>query len=440
MQDANLSNGHAVRHTLDGSQNGLTSEALTARFHSKNYPIVVHSHLRWDWVWQRPQQFLSRFAKTHHVLFVEGPHVVEENIEPRAVWRRVEGHPHIVVMHTEFPASRWGAEYSATVDVERYRLLRQVLDGPLKGEFDRPVQWFYDPMAAPCFAGRLGERAIVYDCMDELSQFKGAPPALVERERFLLDHADVVFAGGRKMWQSKSRFNSNCHFYGCGVDVSHFSTALHKGTRLPGDVADMAHPILGYFGVVDERLDYELIVNLADANPDWSIVMVGPVCKIDENELPRRANLHWLGGREYSSLPAYAKAFDVCLMPFAMNEATEYINPTKALEYMATGTPIVSSPVPDVVSNFSSVVKIGQSQDEFIALCRNALAAPDRAAIERGFKMANENTWEAIVAKMENHIAGALQRRSLPQIVEVPGTPTTRTRVLLPSASVGATA
>lgn len=404
------------------------------------YPIVVHSHLRWDWVWQRPQQFLSRFAKTNPILFVEGPHVIDENIEPRYVWRRLKEWPNVVVMHTEFPSARWGAEYAAMIDVERYRLLRQALDGPLKGEFDNPVQWFYDPMAAPSFVGRLNERAVVYDCMDELSQFKGAPPELIDRERMLLANADVVFAGGRKMWESKSRFNKNCHFYGCGVDVPHFSTAREATTPIPADIATLRNPILGYFGVVDERLDYELLAKLADADPNCDICMVGPVCKVDPAALPQRPNLHWLGGRNYADLPAYARAFDVCMMPFAMNEATEFINPTKALEYMATATPIVSSPVPDVVSNFSSVVQIADTHEEFIAQCRRALACPDQSAIERGVVMASENTWEAIVDKMKNHVVDAITLRALVQQGKV--TPvTTRVRppqVLQPASAVAA--
>ena len=171
------------------------------------FPIIVHSHLRWDWVWQRPQQFLSRFSATRPILFIEGPHLVEGDADPRTFWRRDEKFPNIIVMHTEFSQQRWDKGHGASVDVERYRLLRQELDGSLKGQFDKAVQWFYDPMAAPAFVGRMNERANVYDCMDELSQFKGAPPELVERERFLLSRADVVFAGGRKMWQSKSRYN-----------------------------------------------------------------------------------------------------------------------------------------------------------------------------------------------------------------------------------------
>jgi glycosyltransferase involved in cell wall biosynthesis len=166
--------------------------------------------------------------------------------------------------------------------------------------------------------------------------------------------------------------------------------------------------VLGYFGVVDERMDYELIAQLADANPKWSVVMIGPVLKVDEATLPKRPNLHWLGQRSYSDLPNYCKGFDICLMPFALNESTEFINPTKALEYMATGRMIVSSAVPDVVRNFGTVVKIAGDKDEFISLCRQALEKPEQDAIERGLQMASENTWEKIVARMEGHIKEAL--------------------------------
>ena len=405
------------------------------------FPIIVHSHLRWDWVWQRPQQFLSRFSKTHPILFVEGPHIIEGNADPRARWRRDPKFPNVVVMHTEFSKTSWDKMGGASVDIERYCLLRQELDSSLKSEFgqssNKPVQWFYDPMAAPAFIGRLNERANVYDCMDELSQFKGAPPEMIERERFLLSHADVVFAGGRKMWESKSRFNKNSHFYGCGVDVSHFASARKESTPFPADVAKLSGPTLGYFGVIDERLDYELIGKLAAANAHWNICMVGPVCKVDANDFPQRKNLHWMGGREYSDLPAYTKKFDVCLMPFAMNEATEFINPTKALEYMATATPIVSSPVPDVVSNFSSVVQIADTHDKFISHCRQALQSPDQSAIERGLQMASENTWEAIVAKMENHIAQALETRIAAQREKITISPLpAAAKGVLPSAAV----
>ncbi len=374
-----------------------------------DYPIIVHCHLRWDGVWQRPQQFLSRLSTKHRVLFVEGPVVVPEEITPRYELAEAPDYPNITIMRTYFPASRF--HDGKWVDAERLRLLRDALRTSLAGKFECPVQWFYDPMAV-FFAHKMNDRAVVYDCMDQLSQFKFAPPELIHREKQLLEAADVVFAGGRKLWQSKSKTNENCHFYGCGVDVSHFSSARSESTIVPHDINFVHRPILGYFGVVDERMDYELITKLADANPEWSIVVIGPVAKIDPNALPCRVNIYWVGRREYANLPAYTKAFDVCLMPFALNEATEYINPTKALEYMATGKPIVSTAVPDVVSNFGDVVKIAQSHEEFVKFCQDALQTPDHNAIERGLKMAGDNSWDSIVAKLEKHVGDALKSKS----------------------------
>ena len=375
-----------------------------------NYSIIVHCHLNWEGVWQRPQQFLSRISQRHRILFVEGPRLHDRSDAPSYELIKEATYPNVTVMRTHFPASRF--QDGQWVDAERLRLLKEALGNELRGEFEQPVQWFYDPMAAPCFIGKLNERAVVYDCMDELSQFKFAPPELREREKTLLAAADVVFAGGRKMWLSKSRYNDNAHFYGCGVDVKHFAKARLKETQVPADVANLQKPILGYFGVVDERLDYDLIAKLADSHSDWSIVMVGPVVKVDPAQLPKRANIHWLGRREYAQLPNYTKAFDVCMMPFALNEATEYINPTKALEYMATGRPIVSTAVPDVVSNFSEAVNVATSSDCFVEMCDRALINPDDESIERGLKMADNNQWEAIVAKLEGHIEDVLKKKA----------------------------
>src|SRR5438105_230638 len=376
---------------------------------SASYPIIAHCHLCWDWVWQRPQQFLSRLSKKHKILFVETRAPDPNLITPLARWETIEALPNLTLLRLQFPSWRW--EQASYVDLERRRLVQEALRGPLAGKFEKPVQWFYDPMAVTAFAGHLGEIATVYDCMDELSKFRGAPAELADREATLLDLADVVFTGGRKLYESKSQYHSNCHFHGCGVDVNHFGRARHSETVVPPDLSHIPKPVLGYFGVVDERLDYELIAKLADANPRWSVVMIGPVIKVEERSLPRRRNLHWLGGRDYSQLPSYCKGFSLCLMPFALNAATEFINPTKALEYMATGKMIVSSAVPDVVRNFGEVVKIAADHEQFISLCKQALDRPDRAAVESGLNLAAENTWESIVDQLENHIREVLVGR-----------------------------
>ena len=329
--------------------------------------------------------------------------------QPRATLREVPDYPNIMVLQSQIPERRWSD--SDWVDRERRRLVQRALEGPLASAFANPVQWFYDPMAVTAFAGKMNEIANVYDCMDQLSQFRGAPPELVKRERELLAIADLVFAGGPKIHKAKAIYNVNCHSYGCGVDVQHFAKASDPGIAVPKDIAHLLGPVLGYFGVVDERIDYELLAQLADANPDWNVVMVGPRTKVEESTLPQRPNLHWLGGRDYSQLPAYAKRFDVCLMPFALNEATEYINPTKALEYMATGKPIVSSAVEDVILQFSDVVNIADSHDDFINLCRRAVAIPPRARIQLGIELARNNSWEAIVRKLLAHINEVLDTK-----------------------------
>jgi glycosyltransferase involved in cell wall biosynthesis len=266
-------------------------------------------------------------------------------------------------------------------------------------------------MAVPAFSGQMNELLTVYDCMDELSKFRCAPPEIGLREADLLQKAEVVFTGGRKLYESKSRFNRNCHFYGCGVDGDHFGKARVADTQVPPEIASLPQPVYGYFGVVDERLDYDLIAALADANKVGSVVMIGPVLKVDPASLPQRPNLHWLGQRSYADLPNYCKGLDVCLMPFALNGSTEFINPTKALEYMATARPIVSTAVADVVSNFGSVVAVARNAQEFASLCRSAAQMPDTEAIQGGLDMARANSWEAIVQKLENHVWEALQAK-----------------------------
>jgi glycosyltransferase involved in cell wall biosynthesis len=210
-----------------------------------------------------------------------------------------------------------------------------------------------------------------------------------------------------------SQFHDNCLFYGCGVDIQHFGESRAAHTCVPAELAKLPQPVLGYFGVIDERMDYQLLAHIAEARPSWSIVMVGPTIKVDTALFPKAPNVHWLGQKPYADLPALCKGFDLCLMPFALNEATEYINPTKALEYMATGREIISTAVPDVVVNFGSVVKIARTREEFVLLCENALDQPDAETIGRGLKMAQRNSWESIVAHLEGDIAEALQHKRI---------------------------
>jgi glycosyltransferase involved in cell wall biosynthesis len=369
-----------------------------------SFPIIVHCHLRWDFVWQRPQQIFSRLARHHPILFIEDPVIAEG--EPRLDVS--EPHPGIVRIVPQIPQA-------LAVDADRdaeifFPLIERALrEHPLlAGRFDDPVQWFYSPMTGPGYMGRFGGPGVVYDCMDELANFRFAPPDIAERERFVMSRADVVFTGGYQLFESKARHHDNVHFYGCGVDVDHYSKARAEGTSVPASIASLPRPVFGYFGVIDERLDYELIAALADRFPEASIVMAGPFAKIDPADLPAQANIHWLGQQSYDDLPALVKGFDVCLMPFALNEATRYINPTKTLEYMAAGKPVVSTAIADVVRNFTPVVQVAHSADAFVDAVERAWRTPDQGLIAEGIRRAEGCSWDATVSSMRQNIQDAV--------------------------------
>src|SRR4051812_11211880 len=273
-------------------------------------PLIVQSHLRWDFVWQRPQQILSRLAEHRPVLFVEEPFFLDDVSSPRL--EISVPHANIFRAIPRLPGSLRDDYERGTAEVRT--LVQQAIspDGELKRLFSNPVQWFYSPFSAPAMLGAFSEVAVVYDCMDELAQFRFAHPDLVRRERLLLANADVVFTGGYKLYESKRRYHHNVHFFGCGVDVRHFGKARLPDTAVADDIAPLPQPVFGYFGVIDERVDYELIRTLAEMRPDASIVMVGPVVKVDPASLPQAPNIHWLGQRDYSALPSCVKGFTVC--------------------------------------------------------------------------------------------------------------------------------
>jgi glycosyltransferase involved in cell wall biosynthesis len=372
-------------------------------------PVIVHCHLRWDFVWQRPQHIFSRLAAHHPVLFIEEP--LCERGEPRL--RISQPAPGLVRVVPILPPRE-----DAGVDAD-CRLILPMLEQALRahaliaGRFDRPVQWFYSPMTAPAFLGCFNSACVVYDCMDELANFRFAPPDIGERERVLLAAADVVFTGGYQLFAAKSRVHSNVHFHGCGVDLDHFGRARDSRTVVPNELSALPRPVLGYFGVIDERLDYGLLKHLAESFPEGSIAMVGPLAKVAPEDLPRLPNLHWLGQRTYAQLPEMVKGFDVCLMPFALNDSTRFINPTKTLEYMAAGKPIVSTAIPDVIRNFTPVVAVAHDAVEFVRHVKRLLEARDEALIQRGIEVAAGSSWDAIVLQMRSRMLEALQSSAI---------------------------
>jgi beta-glucosidase/6-phospho-beta-glucosidase/beta-galactosidase/glycosyltransferase involved in cell wall biosynthesis len=399
---AGLAGEPVIAKSITGSvsRTGDDSAIPTSR-----YGMVVFSHLRWGFVWQRPQQFISRFAKLHPVLFVEEPVFdVPPGGEPQFELHRVLPSVTVACPHCPVAMSR---------DPGLAAWLRQGVRDALsavnrRGEFDQPLMWYYSPMDAAWSLGHFVNRGVVYDCMDELSQFTGAPSELIDNERRLMQHADVVFTGGYELWKKKQHVHPNVHFYGCGVEFEHFNQAQSPSTTIPPDIDFLARPILGWFGVVDERVDYPLLFEVARQRPEWSLAMVGPVVKVDPNLLPHAPNLHFLGGRDYQVLPNYCRAFDLCMMPFALNRSTEFINPTKALEYLATGRQVISTPVQDVVRQYAHLIEIARTPDEFVAKAERMIANPSAEKIRAGLELAASKTWENNVAQMRKNIQQAI--------------------------------
>jgi len=372
--------------------------------------FIVHSHLRWDFVWQRPQQLLSRLSTRAPVLFVEEPVYLHDTTAARL--EVSEAMPNVIRVVPMLADPLRGA-YDESILIVRDLLGRLLADDTALGaSFARPIHWFYTPMPAPAMIGAFNEIGIVYDCMDELSKFRFAPSELVDREAYLMAEADVVFAGGYRLAKSKARRHKNVHFFGCGVDVAHFGAAREDDLDVHQALAPITTPVAGYYGVIDERIDYSLLSALAGALPHVSFVMVGPVVKVDPRDLPQAANIHWLGQRDYSELPSLVKGFDVCLMPFALNESTEFINPTKTLEYMAAGKPIVSTAIADVVHHFTPVVAVANDADEFITAVDKSLERPNRELIARGVIQARQNSWESIVSRMQRVMDRSLLERT----------------------------
>ncbi|PTU73129.1 glycosyltransferase family 1 protein [Pseudomonas mangrovi] len=374
--------------------------APEVEFDAQRPTLLCLSHLRWSFVYQRPQHLMTRFARDYNLLFLEEP-VATEQSQAWLEIRPEDGGVQVLVPRLPHAC---GGEPSA-------RLQRELLDGYLQRlKVDDLILWFYTPMAL-AFASHLRARLTVYDCMDELSAFRGAPAALIERERELLLRADLVFTGGYSLYEAKCELHSNAHPFPSSVDVEHFAAARDAQPD-PSDQAALGRPRLGFYGVIDERLDLALIDQVARLRPDWQLVLVGPVVKINPAELPRRDNIHYLGAKPYDELPAYLAGWDVAIMPFAMNESTRFISPTKTPEYLAGGRPVVSTPIIDVVRSYgdSGLVRIAADAAEFVAATEAALrdAAQPEALRARADSILGDMSWDHTWKQMKEKMTCAL--------------------------------
>jgi glycosyltransferase involved in cell wall biosynthesis len=337
--------------------------------------LICFSHLRWSFVFQRPQHLMSRFARHSRIFFFEEP-VYEGSV--------------VKLNHSACPSSGVrimtpvlppGTSPEEAVEHQR-RLLHEMQKEHGIEDF---AAWYYTPMALN-FTNELKPSLTIYDCMDELSAFAGAPPAMRLNEQVLFSRADLVFTGGRSLYESKQASHPSVHLFPSSVDVAHFGKARSIKTD-PEDQRSIPHPRIGFVGVIDERMDIQLLAHIAQARPDWHLVMVGPIVKIDPATLPQFPNIHYLGMKTYEQLPSYLAGWDVAMLPFAQNESTRFISPTKTPEYLAAGCPVVSTPIRDVVRPYGDLglVKIGKSGEEFVAAIDSIL--------QHGMK----KTWQAEV-------------------------------------------
>jgi UDP-galactopyranose mutase len=353
--------------------------------------LVAFSHLRWGFVWQRPQHLLTRFAREMPVVVVEEP---EYHLQGPDVFVRRD---HGVTVVT--PLLPWVTEtfgFGNHVNGEISRLVESFVRPGTN-----PIFWYYTPMALGAEPATIRPRLTVYDAMDDLASFRAAPPELRIREARLLSQVDLVFAGGPTLYRQRRDMHPSAHCFPSGVEVAHFA-ATSKASP-PEKLARQPRPVLGYYGVIDERLDLDLLAEIADLRPDWTIALVGPVAKIDEATIPVRSNIVRFGQQAYDDLPSFLAGFDVALMPFARNEATRAISPTKTLEYLAGGKPVVSTPITDVIALYGDVVDFAATGKEFVAAIEAVLSRThdaDRPWRARAARLVAAHDWDCIASAM----------------------------------------
>jgi len=365
--------------------------------------LIVFSHLRWDFVFQRPQHLMTRYATHRRVYFVEEP-IYEKAVNPRLDLRLTKENLTIVVPHLPENLSY----------LEKTEILRSLIDELIEDEMmEHYSLWYYTPLAIP-YSDHLKPKVTIYDCMDELSKFKGADPSLEEKELQLLSKADLVFTGGQSLYEAKRERHSRVHAFPSAIDSAHFMKARTEQPD-PVDQKHIPHPRLGFVGVIDERMNLKLIKEMAQLRPQWQFVMLGPVVKIDPETLPQLKNIHYLGMKSYSDLPSYLANWDCALMPFAKNEATRYISPTKTPEYLAAGLPVISTSIRDVVEPYgkNQLVEIADTAEGFIQHAEKFFKTgrtPDRLQkIDRFLKnLSWDETWRHM-ASLELDIYGKMR-------------------------------
>jgi UDP-galactopyranose mutase len=368
--------------------------------------IICFSHLRWNFVYQRPQHLLKRFAKHARVFFIEEPvfdadiAYLDNSLSPEGVW--------IIVPHLQSGESD---------PCTRQILLLQNLFSYFN--VTDYLCWYYTPMALTISA-KLSPRLIVYDCMDELSAFKNPPPGIIAKETELLQKADLVFTGGHSLYNAKKKAHPRIYPFPSSIDKKHFAKARRKLLD-PVDQENIPYPRIGFFGVIDERMDIALLDEMARLQPDWHFVLVGPIVKIDPGALPAHSNIHYLGSKDYKKLPEYLAGWEVAMMPFALNESTRFISPTKTPEYLAGGVPVVSTAIQDVVNPYGDkgLVYIAHSAEDFIeGIAQQLEKKHDTSWLQEVDSFLEDNSWDTTVDKMMFHINVLLEAKQQDKLIK----------------------
>jgi UDP-galactopyranose mutase len=369
--------------------------------------LICFSHLRWNFVFQRPQHLMSRFARDMKVIYWEEPVDIGPKDTAYLQVREAEDARNVRVVVPHLP--------QGMPEDAREAALKRLLDAHLASLRGPLIAWYYTPMMLT-FSRHIDADITVYDAMDELSKFRFAPVKLLDLEQELIDKADIVFTGGSSLYEPTTAPHDNDQSFPSSDYRVNFMRARARQFE-PADQEDLPKPRLGFYGVIDERFDTELLARIAEMRPQWSFVMLGPVVKISEDELPKRPNIHYLGSKTYDQLPAYLSGWDVALMPFAMNESTEFISPTKTPEYLAGGKPVVSTPVRDVVRHYGHLEGVGIAGDaeSFVAACEHALEIarnPESGWLAEADLLLAASSWDTTQARMAGLIADLMGIRS----------------------------
>jgi len=378
---------------------------------SDSTDLVCFSHLRWDFVFQRPQHLLTRCARERRVFFVEEP--IFGNGSMRLDMREADAGVRVVVPHLPD-----GLRSEIAINAVMREMLRQMFNDH---EIDEYVFWYYTPMALK-FTDHFKPVASVYDCMDELSAFKGAHSHLPILEKQLFRKVDLVFTGGQSLYEAKRGQHPSVHAFPSSIDAAHFGKARTTVTD-PEDQTHIPHPRLGFFGVIDERFDIDLLDQVAKQRPEWQFVIIGPVVKIDPETLPKHANIHYLGGKKYDELPHYLAGWDIALLLFARNESTRFISPTKTPEYLAAGKPVISTSIRDVVRPYGELklVEITDTPDEFIHAAEKILAGSDQSEwLSKVDAFLKEISWDKTWGQMSDLITEVINRKRPARAASLP--------------------